>query len=66
MCEAWEAEASKAPEGVRTVIVRLGIVLDKSGGALGKMLPIFQIFAGMFAFFFFYFFGIDLQLARVI
>jgi len=28
------------------VIVRSGIVLAREGGALGKMLPVFQIFAG--------------------
>ena len=27
-------------------MLRLGIVLDRDGGALGKMLPTFQIFAG--------------------
>jgi hypothetical protein len=36
---------SKAP-GVRPVIMRIGIVLASDGGALGKMLPMFQIFAG--------------------
>ena len=30
----------------RLVIVRSGIVLAREGGALGKMLPVFQIFAG--------------------
>ena len=30
----------------RVVIVRSGIVLARDGGALGKMLPVFQIFAG--------------------
>jgi hypothetical protein len=30
----------------RIVIVRSGIVLARDGGALGKMLPVFQIFAG--------------------
>ena len=28
------------------MIVRSGIVLARDGGALGKMLPVFQIFAG--------------------
>lgn len=28
------------------VVVRSGIVLAKEGGALGRMLPVFQIFAG--------------------
>ena len=46
VCQTWETEAEKVkPTGTRLVIIRLGIVLGK-GGALGKMLPIFQIFAG--------------------
>lgn len=28
------------------MVLRLGIVLAKEGGALGKMLPIFALFAG--------------------
>ena len=35
-----------APADVRTVIVRTGIVLARDGGALGKMVPLFQLFAG--------------------
>jgi len=46
VCEAWENEASKVKEtGTRLAILRLGIVLG-NGGALGKMLPPFQMFAG--------------------
>ena len=46
VCQTWETEAEKVKQtGTRLVIIRLGIVLGK-GGALGKMLPIFQIFAG--------------------
>lgn len=30
----------------RVVILRTGIVLAKEGGALGRMIPMFQIFAG--------------------
>ncbi|KAK9825130.1 hypothetical protein WJX81_001833 [Elliptochloris bilobata] len=44
VCREWEAEAQRSP--TRTVIVRTGIVLAKEGGALGKMLPVFNIFAG--------------------
>lgn len=36
---AWEAEVEKIEAlGVRTAILRIGIVLDKTGGALGEML----------------------------
>lgn len=46
VCQAWEAEAQKVKEaGVRLVILRFGIVLGE-GGALAKMLPPFQLFAG--------------------
>jgi uncharacterized protein (TIGR01777 family) len=40
VCVAWEREA-QAYEG-RVVVVRTGIVLEKSGGALAKMLPFFK------------------------
>ena len=49
VCQAWESTARElertSPE-TRVVLLRLGIVLDRDGGALGKMLPTFQIFAG--------------------
>jgi uncharacterized protein len=46
ICQAWEAEASKVREsGTRLVILRTGIVLG-NGGALGKMLTPFKLFAG--------------------
>lgn len=46
ICQTWEAEASKVLEsGTRLVILRIGVVLGK-GGALGKMLPAFKLFAG--------------------
>lgn len=46
VCQNWEAEAQKVTElGVRLVILRLGIVLA-NGGALGKMLGPFKMFAG--------------------
>lgn len=46
VCQKWEAEAKQVQEvGVRLVILRLGIVLG-NGGALGKMIPPFKIFAG--------------------
>ena len=46
VCQKWEAEAAKVKEaGVRLVIPRIGIVLA-NGGALGKMIGPFQMFAG--------------------
>ena len=46
-CEAWENEALRAQAvGLRTVLLRTGIVLERGGGALSKMLPPFQFFAG--------------------
>ncbi|MBW4633104.1 MAG: TIGR01777 family oxidoreductase [Iphinoe sp. HA4291-MV1] len=46
VCQTWEAEASKVTDpGVRLVILRFGIVLGM-GGALGKMITPFKLFAG--------------------
>jgi uncharacterized protein (TIGR01777 family) len=46
VCQTWEAEATKVKDaGVRLVILRFGIVLG-NGGALAKMIPPFQLFAG--------------------
>jgi uncharacterized protein len=46
VCKQWEAEAQKVKElGVRLVILRIGIVLA-NGGALGKMIGPFKMFAG--------------------
>lgn len=47
MCVDWEAEAQKATEiGVRVANPRIGIVLEKDGGAMEKMIPPFQFFVG--------------------
>ena len=47
LCVTWEREASAAEElGLRVVRVRTGIVLDKNGGALAKMLPFFRLGVG--------------------
>lgn len=47
VCNDWEAEAQKATEyGVRVVNPRIGIVLEKDGGALEKMIPPFSFFVG--------------------
>ena len=47
ICVAWEAAAQSAKDaGVRVVHPRIGVVLSKHGGALGKMLPIFKLGGG--------------------
>ena len=47
VCLEWE-EASRicAGAGIRTVNVRIGLVLSAQGGALAKMLPIFKLGLG--------------------
>ncbi|BAZ11280.1 hypothetical protein NIES4071_31060 [Calothrix sp. NIES-4071] len=46
VCQVWESEAQLVKNaGVRLVILRLGIVLG-NGGALGKMITPFKLFAG--------------------
>ncbi|HEY5343547.1 MAG TPA: TIGR01777 family oxidoreductase [Solirubrobacteraceae bacterium] len=46
-CVAWEAEARKASAlGMRVVVLRTGVVLDRDGGALAKMLPPFRLGVG--------------------
>ncbi len=45
VCKAWEAAADSAGQ-VRTVKLRTGLVLDPTGGALGKMLPLFKFGVG--------------------
>ena len=47
VCREWEAAAMPAAAlGTRLVVLRMGIVLDKGGGALASMAPVFQAFAG--------------------
>lgn len=47
ICLAWEKAAeSAAAHDCRVAIVRIGVVLDASGGALGKMLTPFKMFVG--------------------
>jgi len=47
VCVAWEeAAAPAAAAGVRTVLLRTGIVLSAAGGALGKQLPLFRLGLG--------------------
>lgn len=45
VCREWEGAADLA-QGVRTVKLRTGLVLDPTGGALGKMLPLFRLGLG--------------------
>lgn len=45
VCREWEGAADLA-EGVRTVKLRTGLVLDPTGGALGRMLPLFRFGLG--------------------
>ena len=46
-CRQWEAATRKAEDaGIRVVHLRFGVVLDRRGGALGKMLPPFRFGLG--------------------
>jgi uncharacterized protein (TIGR01777 family) len=47
ICVAWEEAAHRVEAtGARLVIVRVGVVLDREGGALKQMLPPFKWFVG--------------------
>ncbi len=47
VCREWEAEANAAESlGIRVVTIRIGLVLGAQGGALAKMIPLFNAFAG--------------------
>jgi uncharacterized protein (TIGR01777 family) len=47
VCVDWENAARAAePSGVRVVLIRTGVVLDKEGGALAKLLTPFKWFVG--------------------
>ena len=47
VCRAWEAAAQPAIDaGIRTAFLRTGLVLDRQGGALAKMLPLFKLGVG--------------------
>ena len=47
LCRDWEAEASRAAAmGIRTVMLRFGVVLSGKGGAVPKMLTPFKLGVG--------------------
>lgn len=46
ICRRWEAEALRAPDSVRVVLPRTGIVLAKEAGALPALLTPIRLFAG--------------------
>ena len=47
VCRDWEAaSASASAAGIRTVLLRTGIVLSPKGGALKKQLPMFKLGLG--------------------
>ena len=47
LCVDWEAEARRAESAAtRVVAIRTGVVLERTGGALAKLLPPFRYFVG--------------------
>lgn len=47
VCKAWEYQVERASEfGLRTAMLRQGIVLSNKGGALTKFIPPFKFFIG--------------------
>lgn len=47
LCVDWEKAARQAESaGVRVVLLRIGVVLDKAGGALAQLLTPFRLFVG--------------------
>ena len=47
LCVDWEAEACRAHrDGMRLVLLRSGVVLERSGGALVQMMLPFRLFVG--------------------
>jgi uncharacterized protein len=47
VCQEWESAAAAAPQaGIRTVFLRIGVVLAAEGGALKKMLMPFKMCVG--------------------
>jgi uncharacterized protein (TIGR01777 family) len=46
LCREWEAAAHTVPPGVRVVTPRTGVVFSRSGGALGRLLPLLRCGVG--------------------
>lgn len=47
VCLIWETNAEAAARaGIRTALLRFGVVLTREGGALAKMLPLFRLGLG--------------------
>lgn len=47
VCRDWEASTKAAEDaGIRVVHVRIGVVLDARGGALAKLVPVFNMGGG--------------------
>jgi uncharacterized protein (TIGR01777 family) len=47
LCEAWETEASRAQSAAtRVVYIRSGVVLERGGGVLPRMMTPFRFFVG--------------------
>jgi uncharacterized protein (TIGR01777 family) len=46
LCKEWEGAAYTLHKTKRTVVIRTSVVLEKSGGALAKMLPPFKMGLG--------------------
>lgn len=43
VCSQWEAATAPADDaGIRTVLLRTGLVMDSHGGALARMIPLFK------------------------